>query len=76
MTHDRRPTQDPAMCQRSRQTSWLNAPWSVRTKCVDASPSTMEGGYSPMNGLSLQGWLSIGPAPICLTGFAEPIDHS
>ena len=37
------------MCQRSRQTSWLNAPWSERTKYVDASPSTVEGGYSPMN---------------------------
>jgi hypothetical protein len=39
MTRDLRPTQNQGMCQRSRQTRWLNAPWSM-TKYVDASPST------------------------------------
>jgi hypothetical protein len=30
-------------------------------KYVDALPSTLEGGYSPMNVRSLQGWYCVGP---------------
>jgi hypothetical protein len=68
MTHDLRPTQDQAMCQRSRQTNWLNAPWSEGPSMLTRPPPAMEGGYSPMNGRSLQGLLAVRPAQRCMPG--------
>jgi hypothetical protein len=49
MTHDLRPTRDPSHVSKVSPDQLVERAMIQRIKYVDAFPSQVEGGYSPMN---------------------------